>query len=144
MIDGVATIIYNIRGNITKGAIFQKDMTLKPCYIAKEGDCFAHGYTIKAAVRDAHSKYMQNMPTENRIAMFIDAHPDYYELYSAQDLFEWHNALTGSCRFGREQFCKENGIDVDRDSFTIEQFVNLTCKSYGGSIILKLKDKYKK
>ena len=144
MIDNVSTIIYHIRGNIAQGAILQKDMTLKPCYIAREGDYFAHGDTARQAMQDAHAKYMQNIPEEERIEEFVKAHPQYLELYPATDLFDWHNTLTGSCRMGREQFCKEYNIDIEKDSFTIEQFINLTCKSYGGSIILKLKDEYKK
>lgn len=73
---------------------------------------------------------------------FIKAHPQYLELYPAIDLFEWHNTLTGSCKLGREQFCRENNIDIEKDSFTIEEFIKLTANSYGGEIIKKLKDSY--
>ena len=142
MIDNVSTIIYRIHGNIAQGAIVQKDMTLKPCYIAKEGDYFAHGDTARQAMQDAHAKYMQNMPAEERIEEFMKAHPKYLELYPATDLFEWHNILTGSCRMGREQFCRENNIDIEKDSFTVEDFVKLTANSYGGETIKKLKDSY--
>ena len=142
MIDGITTLIYSVHGNLAQGAILQKDMTLKPCYIAKEGDYFAHGETAKAAVADAHSKYLQNMPVEDRIVEFITAHPNYLELYPAIDLFEWHNTLTGSCRMGRKSFCEEHNIDVEKDSFTIEEFVKLTANSYGGEIIKQLKESY--
>ena len=142
IIDDVPTVIYSIRGNLAKGAILKKDITLKPCYIAREGDSFAHGVTAREAMRDAHAKYMLNMLEEERIDEFIKAHPQYLELYPAIDLFEWHNTLTGSCRLGRAQFCRENNIDIEKDSFTIEEFIKLTANSYGGEIIKKLKDSY--
>ena len=141
-IDGVQTIIYSIHGNLAKGAILQKDLTLKPCYIAREGDYFAHGDTARQAMRDAHAKHMQDMPEEERIEEFVKAHPEYLELYPATDLFKWHNLLTGSCRMGREQFCRENNINVEKDSFTVEEFIKLTANSYGGETIKKLKDSY--
>lgn len=142
IIDGVQTIIYSIHGNVARGAILQTNLTLKPCYIAKEEDCFAHGDTARQAMLDAHAKYMQDMTEEERIEEFVKAHPDYLELYPAVDLFKWHNILTGSCRMGREQFCRENSIDVEKDSFTVEDFIKLTANSYGGEIIKKLKDSY--
>ena len=141
-IDDTQTIIYNIRGNIAKGAIVRKDMTLDPCYIAKEGNCFAHGDTIKDAVADVHSKYIQDLPEEERLQSFVDAHPSLVGKYPAKDLFEWHNTLTGSCRFGRESFCNERGINVDEDNFTVIEFVNLTKNSYGGEVISKILELY--
>lgn len=58
--------------------------------------------------------------------------------YSAKDLFIWHHVLTGSCKAGREAFCKDKGIDVDNDRFTVYEFIELTKNSYGGEIIRKL------
>lgn len=72
----------------------------------------------------------------------MDSHADYNGKYDASDLFVWHNTLTGSCRFGRESFCKEREINIDTDQFTIAEFVELTKDSYGGHIINKLKDYY--
>ena len=134
-IDGVATVIYSVHGNIARGATIRGDMNLEPCYIAKEGNCFAHGETAHQATMDAYGKYVQNMPEEDRIRAFVDAHPSLKERYPASDLFEWHNTLTGSCRMGRENFCKERGINIEEDSFTIEEFVELTKDSYGGDTI---------
>ena len=142
MIDNIATLIYNIHSNMATGVIVLRDMTLKPCYIAKVDNYFAHGETAHQAAQDANSKYLQNMPEEDRISAFIDAHPSVEEKYPASDLFEWHNTLTGSCRFGRESFCKERGIDVEKDSFTVLEFIHLTESSYGGGVIKKLKEGY--
>ena len=58
--------------------------------------------------------------------------------YSAKDLFIWHHILTGSCKFGREIFCKDRNIDINKDEFTIYEFIDLTKDSYMGEIIKKL------
>ena len=106
------------------------------------GNCFAHGDTAHQAAQDANNKYLQGIPEEERIKAFIESYPNRSEKYPASDLFEWHNILTGSCRMGRENFCNERGINIEEDSFTIEEFIQLTENSYGGNIIKKLKDKY--
>ena len=142
MIDGVATVIYSVHGNIARGVTVRGDLGLEPCYVAKVENYFAHGETAKEAVEDARSKYMQDMPEEDRIKAFVEAHPSLGRLFSAKDLFEWHNMLTGSCRFGRETFCKEKGINLETDSFTVKEFVELTEDSYGGSVIKKILDFY--
>ena len=79
------------------------------------------------------------MPVEKRIARFMAEHPDREKKYDAQDLFDWHGVLTGSCMMGRQQFCKEHGINVKKDSFTVKEFINLTLTAYGGSVIEQLK-----
>ena len=49
-VDGIQTLIYSIVAGFAKGAILNNDLTLTPCFIAKGGNCFAHGETIKKAV----------------------------------------------------------------------------------------------
>ena len=58
-IDSVPTIITQVRGNIACGYIVKKDLTLKPCYIAKAGNFFAHGNTLKEAVADAEENWRE-------------------------------------------------------------------------------------
>ena len=58
--------------------------------------------------------------------------------YSAKEIFIWHHVLTGSCKAGRESFCRDKGIDVDNDKFTVYEFIELTRNSYGGEVIRKL------
>ena len=58
-IDGVPTIITHIHNNVASGFIIKFDMTLIPCYVAKEGNHFAHGSTLKEAVADAEVKEME-------------------------------------------------------------------------------------
>ena len=139
-IDGVPTIIYSVKRNIAKSAILQDDLTLLPCYVAKIENSFAHGETIKQAVCDAQSKAFASMPLSDRITRFVNK----FRLdvkYYASEFFEWHGVLTGSCKMGREQFCKERGIGMT-DQMTVSEFIGYTINSYGGDAIKTLREKY--
>ncbi|MBR4406430.1 MAG: hypothetical protein IKT30_08655, partial [Bacteroidaceae bacterium] len=140
-IDGVATLIDRVHSTYAQGHILNKDLTLTPCYIARVGNSFAHGESLPKAHADAQKKELQNMPVEKRIARFMAEHPDREKKYDAQDLFDWHGVLTGSCMMGRQQFCWEHGINVEKDSFTVQEFINLTLNAYGGGVIKQLKKK---
>lgn len=139
-VDGVQTLIYSVHGNYARGAIIRKDLTLRPCYIAKANDSFAHGETLKKAKEAALQKVCQDMSEEQRIDAFLAAHPDEDRKYSYDDLFRWHNILTGSCEMGRREFCKERGI-TEKDSFTIKEFCEITKDAYGGNIIKQLESR---
>ena len=122
---------------MAKGFIVNDDLTTTDTYIAKVGNSFAHARTIKEAVSDAEAKHLINSPVEDRVKMFLDAFKA-VKVIAAKDLFEWHHKLTGSCRFGRDEFVRQKGIDLENDSFTIKQFVELTQHSYGGGVIKML------
>ena len=141
-IDGVPTLIDSVHGNVAKGHILQSDFTLTPCYIAKVDNCFAHGDTIREAVRDASCKALENSPLEERIEKFRSEHPDPDKKVEARELYNWHHVLTGSCATGRNAFARDHGIDIDTDTFTVREFVRLTCKSYGSESIRKLAEAY--
>ena len=133
-VDDLPTLIDNVRGMVAQGYIINRDKTLTPCYIVRHGNCFAHGENLKDAARDALVKHMQDMPEEERIAEFIKAHPDVSAEYPCEDLFRWHNTLTGSCEFGRRKFCEDNGIDLN-GCYTVLFFLNITKNAYGGEVI---------
>ena len=137
LIDDVQTIITAVFGNVAKGYILENDLTLTPCYIAKSGNTFAHGNTLKEAIDALHEKLFDDMPEEDRIAEFFKAHSPGVK-YPAKDLFVWHNRLTGSCEAGRMSFVRSHDIDLENDTFTIEEFVSLCKDSYGGETIKKL------
>ena len=141
LIDDIQTIIESVKGDYAKVHTLQSDLTLKPCFIARIGDYFAHGETLKAAVRDAQSKYNQNLSEEKRIEMFVEQFEE-GKKYPAKLFFDWHNILTGSCDYGRKEFCRERGIDVDNDVFTVTEFFNLTKNSYGKDIIINLMSRF--
>ena len=138
-VDGVPTAFYSIHGICAQGGVLQQDFTFKPCYIARVGDSFAHGDTLRQAMADARTKELRNKPVEERVGQFLFTYPDPEALIPAKELFDWHNILTGSCLFGRKQFCAERGIDVEHDNFSVKDFIKLTINSYGGDVIAELK-----
>ena len=137
MIDSVATIIKAVFGNYAKGYILNKDLTLSPCYIAKEGRYFAHGDTLADAVRDAHEKSFEGMSEDERIEEFWQYHEKGVK-YPAMDFYDWHHRLTGSCVAGRKYFAANNGVNLETDTYTVEEFVEICKNSYGGDIIRRL------
>ena len=141
LIDGVQTVIASVTGNYARGFLVQKDLTLKPCYIAKHGNFFAHGETLKEAVRDAVAKWTKNRPLEERIADFCRLFPTSETTAKCSVFYDWHNILTGSCRMGRDQFVKEHGLDMEAD-YTVEYFLKITRSAYGGDVIRELEKRY--
>lgn len=136
-IDGVATIITFVRENIAKGFIVNEDMTLVQCYVARHGNTFAHGDTLKQAVAGLRDKMLEDMPVEERIEEFQKVFKDGVK-YPATDFFDWHNKLTKSCLIGRETFVINHNIDLNCE-MTVAEFI-ATCENYfGGEIIKKLK-----
>lgn len=136
-IDGVPTIITNIHNDVASGFIIGFDMTLIPCYVAKAGDFFAHGKTLKDAVKDAEAKEMGEMPIEERIEKFIEVFGSLDSEHTGKEFYDWHHILTGSCRMGRDKFCEENGIDLTK-KYSVRYFLNITKNSYGGDIIKQI------
>ena len=137
LIDGVQTVIRSIRGNIAKGAILRDDLTLTPCFIAKVDNSFAHGETLKQALAEAQEKAFDNMPLEARINAMLDEIKPGVK-YLGRIFYKWHHILTGSCTMGRDQFVAQGGYDLDRDTFTVEEFIEITKNSYGRDAIKAL------
>lgn len=134
-IDKIKTIIKSVRNNVAKGFILNGDLSFTPCFIVKENNVFSHGDTLEKAVRSLQYKLFESYTIEERIAKFKETFADYNKKYSAQLLFEWHHNLTLSCWFGRQQWVKDKGIDLNTDTFTIHEFIKLTKNSYGSKII---------
>ena len=141
LIDGIQTIIKSVRGNIAQGFILKNDLTLQPCYIVKEQNYFAHGDTLHDAFTYLREKLYDDSTEEERIEAFVKEFPDYDTPYPNRDLFDYHHVLTGSCRMGRESFCKDKGINLD-GSTTVRDFVSLTKDSYGSETIRRLPQAY--
>ena len=121
------------------GVIVNEDLSLTSCYIARVGDYFAHGETLKKAFQDAKKKALDDMSVEEKIERFKDAHPEIDTPYD--DLFEWHYALTGSCEAGRLAWCNNHELEPT-DSITVRSFIELTRDNYGGDIIRQLAKSY--
>ena len=114
-------------------------MTLRDCWIAKRGNFFAHSNTLHEAVEAVEAKWRKNRPLDERIAEFAKTHPALDEEYG--DLFDWHHILTGSCEFGRRQWCEEHGYNPT-DSITLRAFFEQTKNDYGGDVIRQVAREY--
>lgn len=135
-IDKVQTIIRSVKGNIAKGAILNSDLTLSPCFVVKQDNLFAHGKTLKEAMSALRDKLFEDMPEDERIAMFLrETKPD--KKYPARYFYDWHHRLTGSCDMGRASFARDHGIDVDTYELDLTEFFDLTRDAYGGDVICK-------
>ncbi len=144
LVDGLQTIIKSVHGNIAQGFILKRDLTLQPCYIVKEQNYFAHGDTLHDAFTSLQEKLERiydESTEEERIEAFVKKFPNYDTPYSNRDLFAYHHVLTGSCRMGRESFCKDKGINLDGNT-TVREFVSLTKGNYGSDTICKLPQAY--
>ena len=137
VVDGIQTAINKVIGNFAKGFIINKDLTTETCYVAKSGNTFAHGKTIHEAHEALMEKLLEEMPVEERIENFLKEFPG-NKKFKVIEFYKWHHILTGSCKFGRDQFAKEHGIDLENDELTVKEFIELTKNSYGGDIIKEI------
>jgi hypothetical protein len=134
-------MITRVHGDFAKGEIINSDLTVSPCWIAKQGLVFAHGETLHAAREALLAKLFEDMPEAERLAAFAEAHKAGQQ-YPHADYYVWHNRLTGSCEMGRRAFARDHGLSVDEGSMTPEEFVRLTAHAYGGDVIRKLRPLY--
>lgn len=139
IIDETPTIIENIRDNISKGYILNIDFTLTPTFIVKEDGVFAHGENLHEAFAALKEKLYNHLTKKERIGAFKRNFRDFNKKIPAIVLFYWHHFLTGSCKQGRVSFCKNHNIDLNKDEYTVNEFIELTKNSYGGDVIKKLK-----
>jgi len=141
-IDGVPTTISRICGNVARGAILNRDFTITPTVVVRDGVNFAHGRTIREAEAALVDKRLSHLDPEERIEEFVKAFPDVDAKVSHEDLFAWHSRITGSCEAGRLAFCKAHGIDPRHGEMTVRAFILLTKDTYGAEIIRKIAKKY--
>ena len=136
-IDDVNTMLHSVRGNVAKGAILNKDLTLTPCYVVKQNNCFVHGRTLREAMNALRDKLFEDMPEEERIAAFLKE-TDREKAYPTTYFYDWHHRLTGSCDLGRRQFADDHGVDLEHGAMTLREFLELTKNAYGGDVIRKV------
>ena len=142
LIDGVPTILRHVSGDYAAGFTLLEDLTLKACFVARAGEFYAHGATLREAMEEAQEKYEDNLPEEERIRRFMETYPTLDTIAACRDLFEWHHTLTGSCKMGRTEFVNARGIDVEHDTMSVANFIRLTENAFGGETIKKMKEIY--
>ena len=141
IVDGIETIITSVKKNVAKGFTVNKDLTLKPCLIAKGENKFSHGSTLKEAVNSLQEKLLQDLPVPQRIAKFLENFKP-KKKYKAKKYYKWHFFLTGSCEFGRRDFVDQNGIDLENDKFTVQEFIDKVRNAFGSDVIKQLESEY--
>ena len=140
-VDSLPTIITQVSGNFAKGCIVNKDLTLESCYIAKVGNFFAHGKTLKDAVTDAEKKKGKRMSIEGRIKRFVEIFGSLNSEHTGKEYYDWHHILTNSCQMGRDKFCEAHDIDLSK-KYTVKYFLDITKNSYGSNIIKLVREAY--
>lgn len=143
MIDSIPTIIRSVHNNLAKGFILNNDLTLESCYIAKHDNMFAHGETIQDAMDAVNKKVLEDMDSDEVIDKFFEHFTDPSKKYPAKDFFEWHHYLTGSCEMGRKAFVQNGRYDLEHDTFTVQEFIDITRNAYGKDVILQLEEALK-
>ena len=138
-IDCIPTVIHSIKGNYAKGFTINDDYGKTPCFVARSADgrLFAHGNNLHEAVAALEDKVSESMTEEERIELFCKSFKK-TEKYKGTVFFDWHNRLTGSCLFGRNQFVKDKGLDVQAE-YTVDEFIAIVENAYGSGTIKKLK-----
>ena len=137
-IDSIETVILSVHLNLAKGFTIEANLTTHPCYIAKGNNLFAHGETAKDAQEALREKIFDNMDDDEKLDAFRSEFQDFDKKYPAKVFFDWHHRLTGSCEFGRNQFCLNHGINLDTDEYSVRDFVRICQDDYGGEIIKKI------
>jgi len=139
-IDKIPTVIYSLCRNVAKCATVGDDMQLTPCYVVKVGDCYAHGKTAAESADDARNKWFTNLdPAEKKAEFKSKFKPG--AVYKARDFYNWHGVLTGSCRFGRDEFVHQKGIDLEGD-MTAGEFLNYARNQFGWENIAEIEEFY--
>ena len=139
IIDNINTFVRHIdleRG-ILLGFILNSDNTITECVVVKENNKFAHGKDLREAIESLQEKLYDDSTETERIAKFKEHFQNFYQKYPNSELFMWHHILTGSCKFGRNEFVKSHNINLD-GSMNIYEFIELTKSSYGENTIKKL------
>ena len=136
-------VIFNqIHGNYAKISVITVDLTTYDRWLVKYNGFFGFGKTLKDANKDARLNASREIPLEIRIQHFIDTH-SLFEEYTGQELFDWHDYLTGSCKAGKYKFCRDNNVDFDK-KYTVLYFLNLVKDSYKPEIIEQVIKQYEK
>ena len=138
LIDDVYTVVYQLHGDIAKGAILSGDLSLEPCCVVNRGGAFAYRGTLHEEHEVVISELFDTPPEAERIEAFCNEFKNFDAVYPVRTFFEWHHRLTGSCEAGRRAFAKDHALDIENGTMSVWEFLNLTKDAYGGSTIRKV------
>ena len=130
-IDGVCTRLIRSRksGNVTlwSAQYFKGSLDTDPrCFVAQEGDDYAHGDTAEKAVRDLRFKVMSRDFDPDELIATIKAR-------GTVELNDYR-LLTGACESGTRQHLISHGIDPDAtESLPLAKALEISRSGYGGN-----------
>ena len=81
------------------------------------------------------------MAIEERIEKFKVVFGSLDSEHTGKKFYDWHHILTGSCRMGRDGFCKAHKIDLEK-KYTVRYFLDITENAYGGDVIKQIRESY--
>ena len=98
------------------------------CYVAKKGDYYAHGETIKQAIKDVNFKFLQET---------FDLDSLVSEIKEKQTVsINEYRLLTGACSSGVKNFMSNKNIT--KDELPLSEVLYITRNEYGGGKINEL------
>ena len=137
-IDDFPCIFKRVHDNWAEVEVIDNDdFTTKKAFIGKFENTFAHGSTIREALTDAMSKYYSSLDFESVKEKLLSEF-EVKKRLTVKELYAWHGALTGSCRFGRDEFQKSHNLRDD-DTLSLDEFISLTENAFGGNKVRLLK-----
>ena len=93
---------------------------------------------MKEAAQAAKTKFFTKLNFAEKKTEFLELFQTKKKL-SGKVLYEWHGILTGSCKFGRDRFCEQHNIDLQK-KYTLGEFVKIVKDDFGGDKIKELLD----
>ena len=81
------------------------------------------------------------MALDERIKKFKVVFGSLDSEHTGKKFYDWHHILTGSCRMGRDGFCKAHKIDLEK-KYTVKYFLDITENAYGGDVIKQIRKSY--
>jgi hypothetical protein len=95
----------------------------KPCYIAAQGEYFAHGETVEQAMRDVRFKMMEHDFDEAELVEEIKARGTVH--------INDFRLITGACESGTRQGMADAGLPYDADELPLETVLSAAFGHYG-------------
>ena len=89
-------------------------------YVARRGDTFSHGETVKKAIHDLRYK-MSSRDTSQYKGWTLDS------VHPIADVIGAYRAITGACETGTKQFCEGKKLPV---KLSIKEAIELTKGAY--------------
>ena len=134
-VDGIYCRLLNQKNNCYKVETFPER---EICYLADYQGEITHGKTLKEAAQAAKTKFFTKLNFAEKKTEFLELFQTKKKL-SGKVLYEWHGILTGSCKFGRDRFCEQHNIDLQK-KYTLGEFVKIVKDDFGGDKIKELLD----